>query len=229
MSKLREEFLELLEKDKEFRYTVAGYLGLSEILKRMDSLEEGQNRLWKGQEKLWEEVRNLREGQNKLWENQSRLWEEVKSLREGQNRLWEEVRNLRITQNRLAATLDRLTISVEEEGLDVIRHRLKSELGLDVELSRVFVDDREINIYGATGDTCVIGEATVRLGASLIQELEDKIEILKWMRPELIRREMIKVIYTDYAVPSALELARGHDIWVLNWRGDLTPRKILYS
>ncbi|MEM3466218.1 MAG: hypothetical protein QW566_07080 [Candidatus Jordarchaeales archaeon] len=214
MSKLREEFLELLEKDKEFRYTVAGYLGLSEILKRMDSLEEGQNRLWKGQEKLWEEVRNLREGQNKLWENQSRLWEEV--------------RNLRITQNRLAAT-HRLTISVEEEGLDVIRHRLKSELGLDVELSRVFVDDREINIYGATGDTCVIGEATVRLGASLIQELEDKIEILKWMRPELIRREMIKVIYTDYAVPSALELARGHDIWVLNWRGDLTPRKILYS
>ncbi|MEM4229515.1 MAG: hypothetical protein QXZ66_07135 [Thermoproteota archaeon] len=229
MSKLREEFLELLEKDKEFRYTVAGYLGLSEILKRMDSLEEGQNRLWKGQEKLWEEVRNLREGQNKLWENQSRLWEEVKSLREGQNRLWEEVRNLRITQNRLAATLDRLTISVEEEGLDVIRHRLKSELGLDVELSRVLVDDREINIYGATGDTCVIGEATVRLGASLIQELEDKIEILKRMRPELIRREMIKVIYTDYAVPSALELARGHDIWVLNWRGDLTPRKILYS
>ncbi|MEM3659523.1 MAG: hypothetical protein QXU11_03815 [Thermoproteota archaeon] len=215
MSKLREEFLELLEKDKEFRYTVAGYLGLSEILKRMDSLEEGQNRLWKGQEKLWEEVRNLREGQNKLWENQSRLWEEV--------------RNLRITQNRLAATLDRLTISVEEEGLEVIRHRLKSELGLDVELSRVLVDDREINIYGATGDTCVIGEATVRLGASLIQELEDKIEILKRMRPELIRREMIKVIYTDYAVPSALELAMGHDIWVLNWRGDLTPRKILYS
>ncbi|MEM3746628.1 MAG: hypothetical protein QXN67_04040, partial [Thermoproteota archaeon] len=181
MSKLREEFLELLEKDKEFRYTVAGYLGLSEILKRMDSLEEGQNRLWKGQEKLWEEVRNLREGQNKLWENQSRLWEEV--------------RNLRITQNRLAATLDRLTISVEEEGLEVIRHRLKSELGLDVELSRVLVDDREINIYGATGDPCVIGEATVRLGASLIQELEDKIEILKRMRPELIRREMIKVIY----------------------------------
>ncbi|MEM3746627.1 MAG: hypothetical protein QXN67_04035, partial [Thermoproteota archaeon] len=76
---------------------------------------------------------------------------------------------------------------------------------------------------------CVIGEATVRLGASLIQELEDKIEILKRMRPELIRREMIKVIYTDYAVPSALELAMGHDIWVLNWRGDLTPRKILYS
>lgn len=41
VGKLKKEFLELLEKDLEFRYTVAGYLGLSEILKRLDRLEEG--------------------------------------------------------------------------------------------------------------------------------------------------------------------------------------------
>jgi len=99
--KLKREFIELLEKDTEFRYTVAGFLGLSEILRRLDRLEEGQNR-------LWEEVRNLREGQNrlwegqnKLWEGQNKLWEEVKSLREGQNKLWEEVRGLREGQNKL--------------------------------------------------------------------------------------------------------------------------------
>jgi len=206
MSKLKEEFLELLDKDKEFRYTVAGYLGLSEILKRLDRLEEGQER---------------------LWENQNRLWEEVRSLREGQNKLWEEVRDLRITQNRLAATLDRLTISVEEEGLDVIKHRLKNELGLDIELGRIFIDEREINVYGAVGDMCIIGEATVRLGTGLIQELEEKIEALKRMKPELIKPKMMKVVYTDYAVPSALELAKKHDIWVLNWRSNLTPRKII--
>jgi regulator of replication initiation timing len=201
MNNLKEGFLELLDKDKEFRYTVAGYLGLSEILKRLDRLEEGQNR----------------------------LWEEVRSLREGQNKLWEEVRDLRITQNRLATTLDRLTISVEEEGLDVIRHRLKNELGLDVELRRIFVDEREINIYGAKDDTCVLGEATVRLGTGLIQELEDKIEVLKRIRPELIKPKMIKVIYTDYAPPSAIELAKEHDIWVLNWKGDFASRKIIQA
>jgi len=215
VNNLKEGFLELLDKDKEFRYTVAGYLGLSEILKRLDRLEEGQNR-------LWEEVKALREGQNKLWE-------EVRSLREGQNKLWEEVRDLRVTQNRLATTLDRLTISVEEEALDVIRHRLKNELGLDVELRRIFVDEREINIYGALVDTCVIGEATVRLGTGLIQELEDKIEALKSMRPELVKPRIIKVIYTDYAPPSALELAKEHAIWVLNWKGDLTGRKIIQA
>jgi predicted transcriptional regulator len=236
MNNLKKGFLELLDKDKEFRYTVAGYLGLSEILKRLDRLEEGQNKLWEGQNRLWENLNRLWEEVKALRDGQNKLWEEVKSLREGQNklwenlnRLWEEVRELRATQNRLATTLDRLTISVEEEALDVIRHRLKNELGLDVELRRIFVGEREINVYGALADTCVIGEATVRLGTGLIQELEEKIEALKRMRPELIKPRIIKVIYTDYASPSALELAKKQDVWVLNWRSDFTPRRIIQA
>lgn len=120
--KLKREFIELLEKDMEFRYTVAGYLGLSEILRRLDRLEEGQEKIWEeirglreGQNRLWEEVKILGEGQNRLWESQNRLWEsqnrlweEVKGLREeqkalweNQNRLWEEIRSLREDQKRL--------------------------------------------------------------------------------------------------------------------------------
>jgi len=60
---LRREFIKLLESDVEFRYTVAGYLGLSEILRSI--------------ERLWEEVRELREEVRKLWENQNKLWEEL--------------------------------------------------------------------------------------------------------------------------------------------------------
>ncbi len=37
---LKREFLRLLEKDKEFRYTVAGYMGLKEILERLDKHEQ---------------------------------------------------------------------------------------------------------------------------------------------------------------------------------------------
>jgi len=58
--KLKREFIELLERDIEFRYIVAGYIGLSEILKRLDILERGQNKLWENQNKLWEEVKFLR-------------------------------------------------------------------------------------------------------------------------------------------------------------------------
>jgi len=38
---LKNEFLSLLEKDKEFRYAVAGLLGLGEILRRLDRSEQG--------------------------------------------------------------------------------------------------------------------------------------------------------------------------------------------
>jgi len=50
--KLKREFIELLEKDVEFRYTVAGYIGLSEILKRLDRVEETHNKFWEGQQKI---------------------------------------------------------------------------------------------------------------------------------------------------------------------------------
>jgi len=121
--RLKKEFLDLLEKDLEFRYAVAGFLGFSEILRRLDEhdkkfeeilaetralredqhkLWEGQNKLWENANKLWEEVKSLREDQHRLWEEvrglregQSRLWEEVKALREDQHKLWEEVRGLR--------------------------------------------------------------------------------------------------------------------------------------
>jgi len=86
--KLKREFIELLEKDVEFRYTVAGYLGLSEILKRLDRHESHILEILK-------RLDRLEENQNRLWENVNRLWEEVRSLREGQNRLWEEHRRLR--------------------------------------------------------------------------------------------------------------------------------------
>ncbi len=113
--RLKKQFIKLLDEDKEFRYTVAGYLGLGEILKRLDSIEEnirkiweevkglreGQEKLWEGQNRLWEEVKALREEQEKLWDGQSKLWEEVKALREGQERLWEEVKLLREGQNKL--------------------------------------------------------------------------------------------------------------------------------
>ena len=57
--KLKREFLELLEKDVEFRYATAGYPGFSEILKR---LEEHDKKFYE----LLTEIRALRESQEKL-------------------------------------------------------------------------------------------------------------------------------------------------------------------
>jgi len=211
----------------------------------MDALIEEQHKLWENQNRLWEEIKSLREdqhklweNQNKLWENQNKMWEEIKNLREEENKLWEEVKRLREETSReikalkdeqksMRVMLERLTLSVEDEARDVISYRLRRELGIDVRLDRIFVNGREINIYGVSGEVCVVGEATVKLRASLVEELEEKIELIKKEKPELLRPKLIKVIYADYSVPRALELASNYNIWVLNWKGDLTPRKII--
>ncbi|MEM3827846.1 MAG: DUF3782 domain-containing protein [Conexivisphaerales archaeon] len=74
---LKEKFLSLLEKDKEFRYAVAGLLGLEEILRRLDRHEE--------------ELVKLREELVKLWKEQVKLGEEQTRLREEQTRLREDM------------------------------------------------------------------------------------------------------------------------------------------
>ena len=116
---LKREFLELLEKDREFRYAVAGYLGLSELMKRMD-------RAWAAMVKLWREVRRMREEQRKLWENQERLWanqeklwEEVRALRENHEKLWIEAKALREDQGKLRADVEALKKGQERLQADI--------------------------------------------------------------------------------------------------------------
>ncbi|MEM2727769.1 MAG: hypothetical protein QXF59_01685 [Candidatus Bathyarchaeia archaeon] len=53
---MKREFLELLDKDVEFRYAVAGYLGLSGILKRLDKLVEEQARLREDFNKMYRQM-----------------------------------------------------------------------------------------------------------------------------------------------------------------------------
>jgi len=59
--RLKKRFLELLEKDVEFRYTVAGYIGLHEILKRLDEHGKAIIGLQEAVKGLQEAVKNLQE------------------------------------------------------------------------------------------------------------------------------------------------------------------------
>ncbi len=62
----KEKILRTLEEDKEFRYAIAGLIGMREILERLDKIEEGQQKLWEGQQELWKEVKGLRKNFEQL-------------------------------------------------------------------------------------------------------------------------------------------------------------------
>ncbi len=151
--KLKKEFIELLEKDLDFRYTVAGYLGFSEILKRLDKLEEGQEKLWKGQEKLWEEVR--------------KLWVEVKAIREDQRKLWVEVKAIREDQRKLRASFESfgraLGVTLEDYTASVVKLMLEDMGYPDAEVGKKTLlynnELYEVNVF--CDNPLVVGEVTL--------------------------------------------------------------------
>ncbi len=100
MGSLKSEILRLLKEDEEFRYAVAGLIGLEEILKRLDSheaqlvkLRDDMNR---GFKRYDEELIKLREDMNKLREDMNkgfkRYDEELARLREDMNKGFELLR-----------------------------------------------------------------------------------------------------------------------------------------
>lgn len=70
---LKSEILRLLKEDEEFRYAVAGLIGLEEILKRLDRHEEELVKLREDMNKLREDMNKLREDMNRGFESVNRL------------------------------------------------------------------------------------------------------------------------------------------------------------
>jgi uncharacterized protein YoxC len=170
-TKLRKEFIKLLEKDPEFRQTVAGYLGLAETLKKLDqhleelrSIRQEQQKTWQNIEKLWQEVRELRQDQTKLWEevrelrvNQTKLWEEVKGLRENQEKLWQEVRELRhdfIVFRTELTGISATVGAIAESGARRALREWAAAQGIRLgRLRSITVEGREINFVAEYVDT----------------------------------------------------------------------------
>jgi predicted nucleic acid-binding Zn-ribbon protein len=87
---LKSRILKLLREDEEFRYAVAGLLGLEEILKRLDRHEA--------------ELVRLREDMNKLREDMVRHEAELVRLREDMNRLREDmIRGFELVERHISA------------------------------------------------------------------------------------------------------------------------------
>jgi len=218
---LKKQFLELLEKDLEFRYTVAGYLGLSEILRRLDKIAEEQVKLREEQTRLMEEQTRLTGEQIELRKEQTRLREDfnkillrIERMEERMERIEDRTERIEGRLGRVERTLQKLTIDVEDEAKSILKVKLR-ELGITLELTSLILPGLEINIYGASDDTCVIGEATVRAGPKLVDELLGKIEKLKTNYPNLLRKKVILVIYASLPMIELIEKSKEKGIWLL--------------
>jgi len=175
-AEFKERILKLLEEDREFRYAVAGLIGLREVLERLDRHEEQLVKIWERLAKIdeeiakiWGEIARLREDMVKGFERHDqqfvKVWSEIEKLREDMvksferheeqiAKLWSEIEKLREDMNRgferverrISALGARWGIESEEAFREGLRGILEKELGFKVERWRAY-DERGL-VFG---------------------------------------------------------------------------------
>jgi len=229
---VKEETLRLLEEDREFRYAVAGYLGLSEIMRRLEKHDEKFNeivaKLKAHDEKFNEIVAKLKAHDEKFNEIAARLEKHDEKFNEIVAKLKahdEKFNEFALEFREIRAFMERTSLTLEEEAREVVAGRLRRE-GYDVELRELVLPELEVNLYRCAGELCVVGEATTRLGVRLLRALDEKVEELSSKRPELLRKNLLKVVYAMWVSPEAVEEAEKRGIWVLKTTVEVTSMKI---
>jgi len=199
----KERILKTLEVDIEFRYAVAGLIGLNEILKRLDRHEEELKRIWeeiarlredmvKGFERHDMELAKLREDMVKGFERHDR---EIEMLRKDFLKMVERMDRIETRLTRVERALEHLSISIEEEAQEVVS-RLLMQRGIQISLSSIKINERyELDIYGSVENITIVGEAKVRASDKTVERLLKRIENVKNVRPDLFRERVIPVLY----------------------------------
>ena len=233
--KLKKEILKLLADDKEFRYALIGALSsafttreetnalLHELKKmredfnrRMEELREDFNRRMDGFERRMEE---LREDFNRRMDGFERRMEE---LREDFNKMARWIVSIDKRLGRLERTVEKLTIDVEDEAREIVKHKLE-EVNISIDIRTLQLPEAEINIYGANKEWCVVGEASLRGGVKLLSELKNKYKLLKEKYPEYLRKNIILVLYVSLPMPNLIKEARKEKIWLLKATEEFVP------
>ena len=224
MESLKRQFLELLDRDVEFRYTVAGYLGLSEILKRLDALAEEQTRLAEEQTKLAEE-------QTKIWGEIAKIWGEIKALKEEQVKLREDMiagfkrhdeeiaklredmsNGFRVLSRHIDALGARWGIISEQAFREGLRGLLERDFGFRVE--RWVKRDEQGFVYGHPSDVDI--DVAVHDGKVILVEVRSHVERedvyyfrrrCEFYRAMEGREPTRLIIVTPYADEDALRIA----------------------
>ncbi|MEM2219793.1 MAG: hypothetical protein QXU50_06745 [Candidatus Korarchaeum sp.] len=183
---IKQEILRMLKEDEEFRYAVAGLLGLGEILEELRKLREDlsnfmrlESQRWEENSRRWEENAKRWEENWRRWEENSRRWEENAKRWEENWRRWEEqLRFNRWLANALIEIRDSLGGAYEHYTANWVRiwleergFRCDVRVGITLPVEGLF---REIDVI--CFDPLVVGEATLSL--KTIERAENELKKL---------------------------------------------------
>jgi chromosome segregation ATPase len=216
LNKLKDDILRLLKEDEEFRYAVIGLLGLQRL---EEAVIELKNVVVRMEERL-AKVEERLEGHDRKF---NAILAELRDLRK-------ELSDLKSKHDKrlsnIEAYMERTSLTLEEEAREVIEYRLREKGIAITNISSLILEDMEIDIYAADTNLCLIGEASTRVSAKLIEEVDKDIEKLCKEHPEYLKDKVIKVVYGMQVLPDAVDEARKRGIWLVTANKEVTELNI---
>ncbi|QOJ79198.1 hypothetical protein IG193_01680 [Infirmifilum lucidum] len=210
----KQRILRTLEVDTEFRYAVAGLIGVSETLKRLDRIEDEIRA-------LREDFRALQRNFGTLREDFIALRKDFITLREDFNKMLGRIGKVEKRLGDVERTLERLAVTIEDEAQDAVASLL-SKRSITVAVSSLRVDEKyEFDIYASTGDLTVVGEAKVRASPRTVDRLLRRVEEARKIKPEFFKGKVVPALYCLRFAGDVVE-AQRRGVWLIVSGKELT-------
>jgi chromosome segregation ATPase len=196
------------------------------LSKTEERLAKVEDRLSKVEEAWIRSEERLAKVEERLVRVEERLEEHDKKF----NAILAELRDLKSKHDKrlsnIEAYMERTSLTLEEEAREVIAYRLRDKGIAIMNISSLILEDIEIDIYATDTNLCLIGEASTRVSAKLIEEVDKDIDKLCRKYPNYLKDKVIKVVYGMQVLPDAVDEARKRGIWLVTANKEITELSI---
>jgi len=127
----------------------------------------------------------------------------------------------------LRRAIENLAISIEEEAIEFLTHKLKKEYNLNVKVRSFEIENVvQFDIFAEIGDKLILGEVKSRAGVKAVEQLENSIKKLLRAKPEFQNKKIIPVIYAKRYTEELIETCEKKGIYLTSGFVDLTSLKL---
>jgi chromosome segregation ATPase len=199
---------------------------------RLTKLESAVEELTKAVKAHEERLAKLEERMAKAEDRLTRLETVVEELAKATRENTRAISELRKAMEHLERRFDRrltaienmlnnLTIGLEYEANHVVQYLLKQR-GIEIRTDVTYFGRRfEFDIYGASEQLTIIGDAKVKAGPKTVRRLVRKVRKAMDRYPDKFKGKVVTVLYCLRALPDAIKEAEGQGIWLVE---DMQPR-----